>query len=108
MESVNNRDKQGKFIPGVSGNLEGRPIDTSEQKIIKKATKEIIKKYKKDLTEALPKISPVVIEKAVGGDIQFIKEVHDRVMGKSLQKTDLTSKGEKLELGVVVLPSKEE
>jgi len=90
------RDEQGRFIPGVSGNPDGRPPETEETKIIKKAQRELISEYKEKLAEALPLISPVLIAKAMEGDMQAIKEVNDRVMGKAEAKTDITSGGEKL------------
>lgn len=84
------RDEQGRFL---SGNTEGgRLPDTPEQKIIKKATKELIKDYIDKLAEALPQISPALIAKAIAGDIQAIKEVNDRVLGRP--KLDITSGGE--------------
>lgn len=84
------------FQPGESGNPAGRPKDTPEQKLIRKATKQIIEEYKQALAEALPMIQPVLIAKAIEGDIQAIKEVHDRTMDKSKQPTDITSKGEQI------------
>jgi len=90
------RDEQGRFIPGVSGNPDGRPPLTEEEKIVKKATKELVSEYKEKLAEALPLISPVLIAKAMEGDMQAIKEVNDRVMGKAEAKTDITSGGEKI------------
>lgn len=88
------RDEQGKFIKGVSGNPEGRPPDTEQDKIIKKATKELIAEYKESLGEALPLIKPIIIKKALEGDMSAIKEIHDRVMDKAKQPTDITSGGE--------------
>lgn len=90
------RDEQGRFIPGVSGNPDGRPPLTEEEKVVKKAQKELILEYKEKLAEALPLISPVLIAKAMEGDMQAIKEVNDRVMGKAEAKTDITSGGEKI------------
>lgn len=90
------RDEQGRFIPGVSGNPDGRPPLTEEEKIVKKATKELVSEYKEKLAEALPLISPVLIAKAMEGDMQAIKEVNDRVMGKAEAKTDITSNGKDL------------
>lgn len=84
------------FKPGQSGNPNGRPPMTDQQRAIKKATKEFIAEYKEGLGEALPLISPVLIAKALEGDIPAIKEIHDRVMGKSEAKTDITSGGEKI------------
>ncbi len=37
-----------------------------------------------------------LVEKAEAGDIQALKEFGDRVQGKSIQPTDLTSQGEKI------------
>jgi len=88
------RDEQGKWLPGVSGNPEGGKPETPEQKIAKKALKEIVSEYKEKLAEALPQISPVLIAKGIAGDIQAIKEIHDRVMGKPEQKTDITTGGQ--------------
>ncbi len=91
------RDEQGRFIPGVSGNPEGRKPDTSEQKIEKKAVKQLVDEYRQSLAESLPQITPVLIRQAVKGEIQAIKEINDRVMGKSPQSTDITSNGETLQ-----------
>ena len=83
--SGENRDELGRFIPGASGNPEGRPTLTEEEKIAKRATKELIEQYKNKLAEALPQVSPVLIAMAIQGDIQAIKELNDRVMGKAKQ-----------------------
>ena len=90
------RDEQGRFIPGVSGNQDGRPPMTEEQRIIKKATKELIAEYKEKLTQALPRIEPVLVDKAISGDMQAIKEINDRTMGKAPQSMDLTTGGDKI------------
>lgn len=90
------RDEQGRFIPGVSGNPEGRTPDTEQDKIIKKATKQLISEYKEALGESLPLIQPVLIAKALEGDISAIKEIHDRVMDKAKQPTDVTTNGKDL------------
>lgn len=71
-----------KWKEGQSGNINGRPKQTPEQKQIKKITTEIITEHLENLTGALPQISPVLIKKALAGDITAIKEIHDRTMGK--------------------------
>ena len=96
METGNIRDEQGKFLPGVSGNPEGRKPDSPEYKMVKKAAKQIIAEYKEALAEALPYIQPVLIAKALDGDMTAIKELHDRTMDKSKQPTDITTNGESI------------
>jgi hypothetical protein len=85
-----------QFKPGECGNPNGRPVETPEQKLVKKAAKQIIAEYKQALAEALPMIQPVLIAKALEGDIPAIKEVHDRAMDKAKQATDITSGGESI------------
>lgn len=48
----------------------------------------------------------VGLNKALKGDINFHKDIKDRIHGKALNKTDITTDGEKI-AGFVVLPSKE-
>lgn len=74
-------------------NLNGRPPDTEQDKIIKKATKELIKEYKEALGESLPLIRPVLIAKALEGDLPSIKEINDRVMGKAEQYSEVNNTG---------------
>lgn len=81
----------GKFKEGNPGG--GRPPETEHDKIIKKATKELIAEYKESLGEALPLIKPIIIAKALEGDMTAIKEIHDRVMDKAKQPTDITTGG---------------
>jgi uncharacterized protein YnzC (UPF0291/DUF896 family) len=79
------RNEQGQWVKGISGNPEGSKPLTEEEKKLRKATKEYIEDYKNKLAEALPKISPILIAKALEGDIQAIKEINDRVIGKPKQ-----------------------
>ena len=82
-------DKNGKFKEGNPGG--GRPKDTPESIIVKKAIKEIIKEYKEDLADMLPEIKPILKKKALEGDMTAIKEIHDRVMDKAKQSTEETN-----------------
>lgn len=77
-------------------NYDGRPKDTPEKKLEKKAIKEIVKEYKEALADMLPEIQPIIRTKALEGDMSAIKEIHDRVMDKSKQPTDVTSNGESI------------
>jgi hypothetical protein len=87
-------DENGAFKEGNPGG--GRPKDTPEQKMLKKTAKQIIAEYKQALTEALPLINPVLVAKAIEGDMNAIKEVHDRTMDKPKQATDITTDGKEL------------
>jgi hypothetical protein len=88
--------KEHCFKPGESGNPAGRPPMTENEKLVKKAAKQIIAEYKEALAEALPYIQPVLIAKALEGDMTAIKELHDRTMDKSKQPTDITTNGESI------------
>jgi hypothetical protein len=95
-ENKPKRDKRGRLLPNNTANLNGRPKETPEKKElnkvkreIKKVQKELIDNYRQKLAEALPRISPVLIAKALSGDIQAIKEVHDRVMGRPSEDISL-------------------
>jgi len=79
-------------------NLNGRPPDTEADIIRKKATKELIAEYKEALGESLPMIRPILIAKALEGDMTAIKEIHDRVMDKAKQPTDVTTDGQALQI----------
>jgi hypothetical protein len=86
------RNEDGTFKDGTAPGP-GRPELTPEQALVKRAIKDLVNEYKEDLAQYLPHIKSKLGEKAVAGDIQFIKELHDRVMGKPEQHTDITTKG---------------
>jgi hypothetical protein len=78
------RNEDGTFAQGTQGGP-GAPVQTEEEKIKRKALKEIKESYIKRLTEALPKIDPILIQKGIDGDLTAIKEINDRVLGKPRQ-----------------------
>ena len=82
------RKEDGTFDVGTIGGP-GRPADTPETIMEKKALKEIVKEYKEALADILPEITPVIKKKALEGDMVAIKEIHDRVMDKSRQNVGL-------------------
>lgn len=97
-------DGNGYFKEGNPGG--GRPKDTEEVKLLRKATKQIIAEYKEALSNALPMIEPIIIAKALEGDMIAIKEIHDRTMDKSKQPTEITG-DVTITQGVVMLPQKD-
>ena len=96
------RNQDGTFAKGHIGGP-GRTPDTLADKIIKKATKELIAEYKESLGEALPLIRPIIIAKALEGDMTAIKEIHDRVMDKAKQSNDITTNGKDLPTPIISL-----
>jgi len=61
-------------------------IEKSEIDIIedekKKSVRRLIKDYEESLSEALIFISPILKEKAIGGDMAAIKELHEIIGAK--------------------------
>lgn len=84
------RKEDGTFGEGNKGG--GAKKQTEEQKLKKKAQKELIADYKQGLVEALKEIEPVLIEKGIKGDMIAIKEINDRAMGKSMQAMEVSGK----------------
>jgi hypothetical protein len=92
-------DKQGKtgrpgtFPPGVSGNPNGRPPRgwTWKELLIEAA-----EEAKQGGEPAKKLLARKLVEKGLEGDVAAIKEFGDRIDGKSMQSTDLTSGGEKI------------
>lgn len=93
------RNEDGTFAEGNIGG--GRTPETPEQKLMKKAIKEIVAEYKETLADSLPYIAPIIIAKALEGDMTAIKEIHDRVMDKSKQPTDITTDGKELPAPII-------
>lgn len=71
------RGEGGRFLPGKAPKSPGRPALTDEQRIVNRAVKELVKEYEEDLAQVLPELAPVLKKKALEGDIQHIKELHD-------------------------------
>lgn len=111
-ETIKEHTGHELWKPGESGNPYGRKKDTPAQIFEKRAIKAIVKEYRQALADALPKISPVLIDKAVSGELPAIKEVNDRVMGKARETIGLDGGEDKpipiLMLNIKDLPAKEE
>ena len=77
------RDEKGRFVESNPGGP-GRPKITEEERLMKAEVKKYIENYLEGLTKSLPSIQPIIIDKALKGDMIAIKEIHDRVMGKAV------------------------
>lgn len=82
------------FVKGQSGNPNGRPPrEWTMAELIRDALSEqeqqTGKSFKHLVAEKLARM-------ALGGDIQAIKEINDRIDGRPKQHTDITSLGESI------------
>ena len=91
-EKRNGRDEKGRFIEGEYEGGPGRPPITEADKIKKKAIAELVKEYKESLAEALPEISPVLMKKAIEGDMANIKEINSIIVGEAPKRADIEVK----------------
>lgn len=83
-----NRDEKGRFVAGVSGNLMGRPrgsLSITDQ--IRRKLDEIPEGEQKTYLELLVQH---ILDKALDGDYQIIKQVWNYIDGMPPQKADIT------------------
>lgn len=89
----NNRNDDGTFRKGVSGNYAGRP----KAKTIRERVRDWLEEHPEDMEGFIE---------------HFVKKNREltwqMLEGRPRQQTGLTYDGEKLELGVVILPAKKE
>ena len=74
----------------------GRGKESEEKKMMKKAVKQLAEEHREGFADALKKISPVLIAKALSGDVAAIKEIHAVVGSYAPTKQDITSDGKSL------------
>ena len=85
-----------QWKPGQSGNPNGRPPKAwTMSSLIEEALEEVEAQSGKSFKSLVAKR---LAHMAVGGDIQAIKEINDRIDGRPQQKTDLTSGGKPIEV----------
>ena len=77
---------KAELISRLPAHSPGRKKDTPAKIIEKKAVKQLVAEYKRDLADALPRISPVLIKKAERGDLGAIKEINEVLIDKSKNK----------------------
>jgi len=86
------------FKKGQSGNPKGRPVFPD----IKDALHKVMMEEKEGMT-ALDAILKRLRQMATSGNIKAIQEILDRVYGKSQQKIDHTTQGEKIDAVNVIV-----
>lgn len=94
--------EQYKFQPGESGNPNGRPKGARNRSTLVREWLEVKQKERNPLTgqteelEQQDMMTLALIKKAREGDVQAYRELMDSAHGKIEQKTDITSKGQKI------------
>lgn len=95
-----NTDTQ--FEKGISGNPNGRPKGVRNRSTLVREWLEVKQKAKNPITgqteelEQQDLMTLALIKKAREGDVQAYRELMDSAHGKVEQKTDITSKGQRL------------
>ena len=93
-----------KFKKGESGNPYGRPVGSRNRSTIVKQWLEVKKLAKNPISskeeelEIQDMMVLALINKALKGDVNAFKELMDSGYGKLLNSTDITTKGEKIEV----------
>jgi hypothetical protein len=91
-----------KFQKGESGNPNGRPKGVRNRSTLVREWLEVKQKAKNPITgqtedlEQQDLMTLALIKKAREGDVQAYRELMDSAHGKIEQKTDITSKGQKI------------
>lgn len=91
-----------RFKKGESGNPNGRPKGTRNRSTIAKQWLEVSQKIKNPITgkeenlEQQDIMTLALIKKARNGDVSAYKELMDSAYGKIMQPTDITTKGDSL------------
>jgi len=85
VKQESNRDEQGKFIPGMSGNPNGRP--RKEHSIT-----DTIKAMMDEKPEIKRALGEKILDMAMKGDVTAIKTLWQYMDGMPLQKSEISGK----------------
>lgn len=89
---------------GEIRNPHGKPVGTKNRSTLLKKWIGVHAKVKNPITKELQEgtvedlINIALIDKALSGDIQAIKEVNDTLYGKIVEKQDITTKGDRINI----------
>lgn len=96
------RDENGQFMPGASGNPDGRPPgkgSVSLLKLLRDKLEEVPPGEQKNYAQI---IIDVIMSKAiVQQDVKMLQDILNRIDGKPLNRTDLTSGGKPIEQNAI-------
>ena len=103
MEKAVKTAKKVRGVPFVKGdpriNLEGRPLGSRDFSTdFDEVVDDIAKENKIPKSEVRKVLLKVAYKQAKDGSYPFWKDIHDRVYGSATQKTDITTKGESVNL----------
>ena len=105
MANIENIEKH-KFKKGESGNPAGRPVGARNRSTIVKHWLEVTKLAKNPISnkeeelEIQDMMVLALINKALKGDVNAFKELMDSGYGKLSNSTDITSKGESINIPI--------
>ncbi len=113
MADDNTSDKQletddkypNRWKPGQSGNLNGRPKGLSITEMVREALEEVEPQSGQKWKDLV--IKRILVKAVSEGDANIIKAMWNYIDGMPLQKTDLTTLGEKLEAPHITIDTKE-
>lgn len=90
------RNDKGQFVPGVSGNPNGRPKGSySIVEMIKKKLEELPEG--KDKTYGEYFVEQIMKKTVIEGDVTMMRDIINRIDGMPKQSVDVTTDGEKLQ-----------
>jgi hypothetical protein len=102
------RDDKGRFVPGVSGNPKGRPVNEESPTYWLRKFLDEVDPSSKDGRKRIEEIAILLAVQAKKGEAWAMKEIFDRLDGRARESVDVTSGGEQIEGLVMYRPNKDE
>lgn len=77
------QDRRGRWVPGVSGNPQGRPRRTVEQRLLYRLARSMLD------GDRLYNMCETVSDKAAAGDLDYVRFVFSYLVGTPVARTDI-------------------